>query len=297
MFELLLRIENVCGELPPATLLLIGAIAAVMGLFLWLGGTSYSSTVIGLAGAALGGPAGLLLSEQFTLQPLWSVLIGATLFAIIAVWLQKIVIILLTVIIFATAGGTGYMGYLLNKSSDWHNTLQSNQIAETDGTTGNVETDAIETDISPPTSPQETYPDGIFERDHDITTAPESIKDRIMAIFSDAWASASGHQINIILFALIGGIAGLLLAWLIKRMVMALCYSIVGSTMTIGAIQLLLLAKGVAIIAALESRPGILPIIFTAMVIFGWVVQLLLVRSANSRQVTDDSSHGKKGKK
>jgi hypothetical protein len=52
----------------------------------------------------------------------------------------------------------------------------------------------------------------------------------------------------------------------------------VGTTAVLGGVMALLLAKGTAACSALQNHPRVLPMVFVLMILFGWAVQLLLVR-------------------
>jgi len=50
MYELLIRIETICVEARPLTLLGVGLVTTVAGLLLWLAGMYFSSVMVRLSG-------------------------------------------------------------------------------------------------------------------------------------------------------------------------------------------------------------------------------------------------------
>jgi len=72
MYELLIRVETLCVEAQPLTLLGIGAVATVVGLLFWLAGTYFSSVIIGVLGVVVGSFCGLLASQRLDVNSLLS---------------------------------------------------------------------------------------------------------------------------------------------------------------------------------------------------------------------------------
>ena len=281
MQEILVRIEGLCLELPPTTLLITGIITILVGLFLWLGGNYYSGFIVGFLGAALGALGGLIVSRLIGAAYAWGALIGAAVLGMLAVYLKNIVIIVLAVFIFAVSSGTGYLSYAWDKAT---------VIGENAQDRLKVITSPYESSITPDKSRVATEPgisDDFGDRkiNIDATEKAGSFLGRLKTIISDAWAETSSNRWPLVFWALAGGIAGLLLVWFIKKIVMALCCSIVGSTVTIAGIQTLLMVKGIAMMQALQDRPKVLPIIFMGMILLGWMTQVFLVTHKAKRKV------------
>ena len=59
---------------------------------------------------------------------------------------------------------------------------------------------------------------------------------------------------------------------------MALCCSIVGTTSIIIGVMLLITAKGNLPFTAIQDKGNFLTILFVAMVLVGWIVQLFIGR-------------------
>ncbi len=281
MQEILVRIEGLCLELPPTILLITGIIAILVGLFLWLGGNYYSGFIVGFLGAALGSLGGLMVSRLIGVAYAWGALIGAAAMGLLAMHLKNIVIIILAVLIFAVSSGTGYLSYAWNKAT---------VIGENAQDRLKVITSPYESSITPVESRVATESGisddfGDREIDIDATKKTDSFLGKLKVIISDAWANTSSNRWPLVFWALAGGIAGLLLVWFIKKIVMALCCSIVGSTVTIAGIQTLLMVKGIAMIQALQGRPKVLPAIFIGMILLGWMTQVFLVTHKAKRKV------------
>ncbi len=266
MHDFLLRIEEACLQMNPTLLWVPGLVAAAMGLFLWLGGTRFSFFVVGFLGALIGGGIGLVISQWFDTPLLASAGIGAAVVAIVAVLLENMVIMLLATVIFAVGCGTTYMSFSLDES--WKQTIEEKAkqrlLRESDlGASGFLSTSRDEEEEAAE-SEEEGEAGGLAK----FKSAIEDLKDAMGA-----------KQWMLILWIVLGAGAGLLLGYLLKRLMMALCCSIVGSALIVGGTLALLLAKQTAAISSLQGRPRLLPTIFVAMVLFGALVQLLLAGS------------------
>ena len=122
MHDFLLRIEEACLQMNPTLLWVPGLVAAALGLFLWLGGTTFSFFVVGFLGALIGEGIGLVISQWFDTPLLASAGIGAVVLAVLAVLLENLVIMLLATVIFAAVCGTTYMSFSLDES--WKQTIE-----------------------------------------------------------------------------------------------------------------------------------------------------------------------------
>jgi len=194
--------------------------------------------------------------------------------ALIAAHLQNLVIVILAVVIFALSSGTGYLSFVLNGR------LPQKELPETIQDTRSLEEmDPLE---------RMAYLDQLSEESRALLegTREEArgFWQRLRTIISDTWQQTTAHRWKLVLFVILGGLGGLALAWLIKKIVMALCCSMVGSLVTLTGVQLLLLAKKVTMMQALQSRPNILPILFTGMVLFGWAIQIFIVGPAKKKK-------------
>lgn len=274
MNEFLLRIEEACLHMEPVWLLVPGVIAAALGLFLWLGGTRFSFFVVGFLGALVGGGIGLLVSQWFETPLLASAGVGAVVLAVLAVLMENLVIMLLATVIFAAVCGTTYMSFSLDES--WKQTIEEKarlrMLEESDARASGF-LPGMRGDEEEDTDAGEKGAVGKFK------SAIEDLKDAI-----------GPKQWMLLVWIVVGAAVGLLLGYLVKRLVMALCCSIVGAAMVIGGILSLLLAKQTAVVSNLQGRPRLMPMIFVVMVLFGALIQLLL---AGSKKVVKSHSEDK----
>ena len=276
MQQLLLKIEEACLQLNTATLAIPAAITILLGLFLWLGGTRYSFLVLALLGALLGAGGGLLIGPKLGAATLPSAAIGAIVLALVAGLLHKVTIVLLAMLIFALVGVTVHMGRIVGSEPGQETTPYSTDLI--DSTTESLPdyagqfADAADNAGAPGTNNDLGAPDNLQPTDaHSIA----------LGKLSDAWqtikSSAQAHRGALVIWAVAGAVVGMVLAWLLRVLIMAFCCSMVGSAAVIAGIITLLLAKGTPAISALQPHPRVIPAIFTGMLLFGWLTQLLLI--------------------
>jgi len=91
----------------------------------------------------------------------------------------------------------------------------------------------------------------------------------------------------LVVWTVIGAVLGLGLAYVLTRIMLAICCSIVGSAATIGGILVLMLAKDVEVLSALLDKPKLIPTLFAIMIVIGCVSQLILARGAKAASETE----------
>lgn len=282
MIELLLRIQEACLQLERWHLVGPGVGLIVLGLFLWLGGARYAFLVAGLFGATLGAGAGLLVGHWFELETALAVAGGAAIMTIVALLMQNLVIIGLAVALFAVVSGFTYLGY----------TLEQQESRE-----GSGQTESNLADADPSASDVDVLVR--YESEHLRTSAleaddtPSGGLRKLDRIGEELRELASSNQKMLILCAVVGAIAGLFLGFLLKKVMMAISCSIIGSTGAIAGMLLLLLAKGTPVISSLQARPKLLPSLFIIMALFGFLVQLILAGAKKIETVTEDEDEEK----
>jgi len=269
MYELLIRIETVCVGAQLLTLLGVGAVATVAGLLLWLAGTYFSSVIIGILGAAVGSFCGLLVSQWLDVSSLLSMGIGAAVFCAAAVLLRNIIIIVLAIIVFALAGGAGYSGAILGSPAQ-------QQEAE-------LEPVAVSSFSQMDSTTRLSYVNEISEEQ-------DGFFDKLKALLEDTLGTMSPYKWKLLLSTLVGGLGGLLLVWLIKRFVIALCCSVVGALLVLVGLESLLMAAGFQMCSAFGGHRLALTATYFSMVGIGAVVQLIIARS----QKPGEAEAGKK---
>ena len=260
-------------------------------MFLWLGGTRYSFLVLALLGALLGAGTGLLIGPKLGAATLPSAAIGAIVLALLAGLLHKVTIVLLAMIIFALVAVTVHMGRTVGDDSrqqatpypsDLTNSTTeslpnySGQFADAANTAGTNNYRDMPNNLGTPQN--FGTPGNLGDPDNPQPTDAHSIAlNKLCNAWQTIKSSAQAHRGALVIWALAGAVVGMILAWLLRVLIMAFCCSMVGSTAVIAGIIALLLAKGTPAFSALQSHPRVAPAIFTGMLLFGWLTQLLLL--------------------
>jgi len=280
MNELLVRIETLCLGVSPAVLVGVGAGMAIVGLFLWLGGTRYSTVVIGLLGAAVGAVAGLAVSTQFGVNPLLAIGIGAVSLGVVSTLLRNVIIIALATVVFALSVAGGYISVVLDRQPP----------AET------VAGDPQTVGAQPPMLGQSfSHMDPNTRQAYlgQIAGPEATFESRSEAVLKDTWGALGPHKWYLLGAMLIGGVGGFLLIWFVKLIVVPLCYSIVGTASVLLGAQLLLLGMGLHVASALPVQRWIVPVTAGSMTLIGWVRQLLAARKPQVKAPRQSSEeHG-----
>jgi hypothetical protein len=260
MYELLLRTETLFWGLPSLVLLAIGVVALVVGLVLWLGGSRHSAIIIGLLGAVVGSALGLLASQWFTLNPWLSMIVGAAVLAGISILLRNILVLALAVLVLAMLGGGGYLAVVLDRAVPQ----------------ARPETRAVQ-------GPAVQYFSGMDQTGRmsymqDLSGKDPTFAERLHALLANTWEAIRPHAWMVALAALAGAVIGLLLVWFVAKIVIALAYSIVGTTTLFIGAQAILLAAGYGAVSALTDHRRMLPAAFLIMIAVGWLWQLVSAR-------------------
>jgi len=270
MNELLLRIETLCLGVNPPILIGVGAAMAVVGLVLWLGGTRYSTIVIGLLGAAVGAFLGLAVGQQFGINPFLGMGIGGVILGVASILLRNVLIIVLATTIFALLAAGGYAGVLLDRQSTQEAAPGERQAADPGQSLlfqsfGQMNNES-----------RQAYLD-------EISGAEEGFQEKLVAILKDTWNGLGPYKWYLLGAIVIGGVGGFLLIWFIKQIVVPLCYSVVGTTTLLLGAQLLLLGVDVRAASSLPAPRWIMPAVFGAMSVVGWGSQLLAARKPRAK--------------
>lgn len=282
MIELLLRLQEACLQLETWHLVGPGLGLIVLGLFLWLGGVRYAFLVVGLFGAALGAALGLLVGHWFGVEPALAVAGGAAIMTILSLLLQNLVIIGLAIVLFAVVGGFTYLGYTLE------NQESTDPAGQTESNLTNANPSSIDVEVLVDYESRHLRSSALPS--DDTHSGGMRKLDRIRAELTEL---ASANQKMLILWAGVGAILGLFLGYLLKKVMMAISCSIIGSAGAISGMLLLLLAKGTPVISTLQDRPKLLPSIFIVMVLFGGLVQLILAGAKKIETATEDEDDEK----
>ncbi len=260
MYELLVRIETLFQSLTTPALVGVGVVALVVGFVLWLGGSRYSAAITGLLGAVVGSACGLLISQRFDLYPWLSMLIGAAVLAGLSILLRNVLILVLAVLVFSAVGGTGYLAVVLDRAVP-----QARPEARAE------EGQLVHYFSGMDSTGRQNYM-------NDISKEDDTFAGRLQALLADTWAAIRPHGWMVLLAIVAGAVIGFLLVWFVAKIVIALAYSIVGTTAIFIGLQAILLAAGFAAISALTDQRRVLPITFIIMVTVGWLWQLFFWR-------------------
>jgi len=280
MNELLLRIETLCLEVDPPLLIGVGAGLVIVGLFLWLGGTRYSTVVIGLLGAAVGAVLGLAIGQQLGVHLFLSMAAGAVVLGVVSILLRNVLIIVLATLIFALLGAAGYAGVVLDGQPPEEET------AATQETTSGVPQYPLYQSFST------MDPNSRRIYLNEISGSDEDFQERSKAILRDTWNALGPTKWYLMGAILIGGIGGFLLIWFIKQVIVPLCYSIVGTASLVLGAQTMLLGVGFRAASALPVQRWIMPAALGFLMVIGWVTQLLAARKPHpkGRHKSDEGS-------
>jgi hypothetical protein len=256
MYELLLRTETLFWGLAPLVRLAIGGVALVAGLVLWLGGSRHSAVIIGLGGAVVGSAVGLLVSQWFTLNPWLSMIVGAAVLAGISVLLRNILVLALAVLVLAALGGAGYLAVVLDRAVPQARPVaQAGQAVPFQYFSGMDQA-------------------GRMNYMNDLSGKDQTFAERLRALLANTWEAIRPHAWMVGLAALAGAVIGLVLVWVVAKIVIALAYSIVGTTVLWLGAQAALLAAGYGLVSALAGHRRLLPATFLIMIAVGWLWQL-----------------------
>jgi hypothetical protein len=217
MYELLLRMETLFLGLQTPALLAIGIGAIVVGLVLWLGGTRHSVVIIGLFGAAAGSAAGLLVSQRLNLNPWLSLLAGAVVLAGVSILLRNVLILVLAVLVFSAVSGAGYVSVVLDRAvPQVQSKIQAEQSRAFQYFSG-MDLDARQKYVN------------------EISQEAQTFAERLKALLADTGEALGPNGWRIAIAIAAGAVVGILLVWLIAKIVIALAYSIVGTATNFSA--------------------------------------------------------------
>jgi hypothetical protein len=246
-----------------------GVPVLLIGVVLWLSGDRFSAAVIGLLGAAVGAVGGLWVSRWLGHDLLLSMIIGAAVLAGVSVLLRHVIIVILATVIFASLSGTGYL--MMRLDSVVHK-----------ATTAQTPSHLIQSFTHMDPSARQAYVD-------DISGEQTGFSERFHALLMDTIQIIRPHTGKLLLAVFVGGTGALVFFLLIKKVLIALAYSVVGTTAVLMGLQAKLLALGYKVISVLSNTHWELPIAFMVMILFGCLCQLVW-RRARRPKIPDQES-------
>ena len=263
MFEILIRIESLCLESPPGALWGYGLLVLILGILLWLAGSYFSVVILGLLGAVVGSACGLLVSQWLSTPALLSMLIGAVILTLAAILFRNVLIILLATVVFGLAGVTAYSSLILKETPP-----------KTDA--------AFNSSLIQPFSQMDTSSRLAYA--NQITEQGEGFFERLSLLVKDTLQTIEPYKWKVLLIALVAGIAGLFLIWFLRKLIMALCYSGVGTLLFLIGLEVTLLGMNVHLISWFQERQAGFTIIYFLLVGIGVIFQLLTMRSSKRKK-------------
>jgi hypothetical protein len=261
MYELFVRIETLFLALNTPILLGIGVLLLLVGLVLWLGGSRYSTVIVGLLGAVVGSVAGLLVGQWLSLHLWLCMIVGATVLAAASVLLRNVLILALAVLVIASLSGAGYVVVVLDRIAP--------EQPETKAEAQSGQSMLIQSFTNMEPSARMQYVDQISKE--------EGFRERLRAMLDNTWQAVEPHVWKVGLSVLAGGIVAIFLVWLIKKALIALSYSVVGTAAILLGAQTALLGVGVQAVSEIGPRPWVLPGTFLGMAAIGWICQLFFL--------------------
>jgi hypothetical protein len=184
----------------------------------------------------------------------------------LAILLKKALVLILAVLILSAISGAGYVSVVLD-----------HMVPPPSPETGTQQTRVYQSFMTMEPGARQGYVEKL---------SPESttFADRSEALLGDTWQAIRPHALMALVAIIVGAVVGLVLVWLIAKVVIALAYSIVGTTAIFLGLQAALLAVKVPAASDLYPHPWVLPIAFLVMVVIGWVWQLLYLRRKPVRE-------------
>ncbi len=281
MLELLLRFETLLSTLSMPVLLGTGTGLLVAGSLLWLFGQRFGAVIIGLLGAVVGTLLGLMVGQWLEFDLFLSMGIGALVSTIASVLLRNTIILSLTVAILAMISGAGYLSTQLDSLA---------QASEGHPAAPSIYGPALLKESPVQAFTNMLNPEERLAYFETLSPSAEGFSEKLRALLSDTWEMISPQLWTVIGIALAGAAVGILLIWFVKKVVIVLAYSVVGSTILLFGLQVLLLGVGIRIASKLPQNPWLLPSLFGGFVVFGWINQAVLTRTARTKTIAHDDN-------
>ena len=296
MNEQLLKIEQILLETHSGYVFLSGLGIFMIGIFLWIGGLRYLKLVCGLLGGVGGAIIGSMLASSFSIPPAATIAISAAVLAIAATLTQHIIILTAATLIFGIIFAGGYMEYAINKARETADLVTGNHSQQADYTQSPAGNNGMAFEARNPFENYESYADKteqvnkqgqlVVKTGQYVGTFLQKIKQ----VIAELKPTMSENTLPLIVWCILGGIIGLVLAQILKTIIMALCCSIVGTTSVITGTIVAVIAKGTPAWSALQSHGHTLSLIFMGLIAFGWIFQIVTGGIKKKNTNTDSDS-------
>ncbi len=263
MLEILQDFESAISGtvgLSPVVLVGPGLVCVVTGLFIWLGGLGFRKHLVAVAGAITGGICGFFAIGQNIISAAFT----AALAAALAMLFEKIFIIIL-----AAALVTAFAIVVL-AGPYVENIKQENATS-----LGEISAQGSASGVSESAEIMKVY----------IIEAGQKIKHACSQMPLYNWAMI----MVLILICMVGGNS-------LRQLTSALCCSALGTVLIFAGMILLLLNKGSMPVSIISSRSSFYIAVFSAMMVFGTIEQLLLCKQPKASPAAKSKTGGKKQK-
>jgi len=108
-----------------------------------------------------------------------------------------------------------------------------------------------------------------------ITEKGENFFERLNLLIKDALQTIEPYKWKILLIAPVAGVAGLLLIWFLRKLVMALCYSGVGTLLVLIGLEVILLGMNVHLISWFQGHRATFTITYFLLAAIGVIFQFI----------------------
>jgi len=260
MLEILQDFEQTANRFSPIVLIGPGLATVLVGFFVWLGGLGFRRLLVAVAGAVSGGIGGFFIAGR----KIMVAIIIAGVSTVIAIIFERLFITILTAVL-AAAFGFAVLAGLYIDSSQEVNPANPGRI--------------------PIQSSTLSVHESIEELKAFVADVSENIKQACSRMPVYVWVIL---PVLAVVFIVVG--------FFLRRLASALCCAALGTMLIFGGMILLLLYKGGVPISSIYSRPPFYGAIFTIMIVFGTIEQLLLCKRVKRDSIRRNRANkGKEG--
>jgi len=253
MIEVLKNFEQAAGRLNPLVLIVPGLVMVATGLFVWLGGLGMRRTLSAVAGAVTGGMAAALIARQGAMIAV----ICAVVAAIIATVFQRLFTALLLGLLSLAIGFAILARPALQE--DPGASIQGRDLGRGDQRLAMRDSLSV------------------------LRTYGVDLADAIR------YAAGTLRPIQWVILAVVTA-GSLAFAALLRSIGGAVAFAILGTALLFAGMILLLIFKGSMPVARMAGSGAFYSLVFSGMVAFGTVEQLVLCRRADRRSRTAKAS-------
>jgi len=100
----------------------------------------------------------------------------------------------------------------------------------------------------------------------------------------------SPYKWKLLLIALLGGLTGLFLIWILRKLILALCYSGVGTLLFLIGLEVTLLGMNVHLVSWFQERQAAFTITYLSLTGIGVIFQLLTSRPSKRKKEAEENT-------